>query len=181
MKALDICSQSRWQNLCDSLDISDDGKIFDKLVKAHAEPQRAYHTLDHIAACLRHLDGVKSKTVRPQEIEMALWFHDAVYQPFSATNEEDSAQWAVDWLTERGTAEPVIDRIKDHILATKAHDAPKDLDRRYMLDIDLSILGTPPEIFDEFEANIRREYKRCLLYTSPSPRDATLSRMPSSA
>ena len=25
------------------------------------------------------------------------------------------------------------------------------------------------------------EYKRCLLYTSPSPRDATLSRMPSSA
>ena len=89
MKALDICSQSRWQNLCDSLDISDDGKIFDKLVKAHAEPQRAYHTLDHIAACLRHLDGVKSKTVRLQEIEMALRFHDAVYQPFSATNEED--------------------------------------------------------------------------------------------
>ena len=25
------------------------------------------------------------------------------------------------------------------------------------------------------------EYKSCLLYTSPSPRDATLSRMPSSA
>ena len=25
------------------------------------------------------------------------------------------------------------------------------------------------------------EYKHCLLYTSPSPRDATLSRMPSSA
>ena len=25
------------------------------------------------------------------------------------------------------------------------------------------------------------EYKNCLLYTSPSPRDATLSRMPSSA
>ena len=30
--------------------------------------------------------------------------------------------------------------------------------------------------------NMRREvYKHCLLYTSPSPRDATLSRMPSSA
>ena len=176
MKALDICSQSRWQNLCDSLDISDDGKIFDKLVKAHAEPQRAYHTLDHIAACLRHLDGVKSKTVRPQEIEMALWFHDAVYQPFSATNEEDSAQWAVDWLTERGTAEPVIDRIKDHILATKAHDAPKDLDRRYMFDIDLSILGTPPDIYDEFEDNIRREYKRVPRIIFRKKRKAILKR-----
>ena len=160
MKALDICSQSRWRKLCDSLDISDDGKIFDELVKAYAEPHRAYHTLDHIAACLRHLDGVKSETRRPEEIEMALWFHDAVYQPFSATNEEDSAQWAVDWLTNRGAAESVINRVKDHILATKSHDAPKDLDGRYMLDIDLSILGTPPEIFDEFEANIRREYKR---------------------
>ena len=27
----------------------------------------------------------------------------------------------------------------------------------------------------------KNEYKSCLLYTSPSPRDATLSRMPSSA
>ena len=28
---------------------------------------------------------------------------------------------------------------------------------------------------------LREKYKACLLYTSPSPRDATLSRMPSSA
>ena len=28
---------------------------------------------------------------------------------------------------------------------------------------------------------LRREVQSCLLYTSPSPRDATLSRMPSSA
>ena len=31
------------------------------------------------------------------------------------------------------------------------------------------------------QASQRDEYKYCLLYTSPSPRDATLSRMPSSA
>ena len=28
---------------------------------------------------------------------------------------------------------------------------------------------------------LEEDYKDCLLYTSPSPRDATLSRMPSSA
>ena len=33
----------------------------------------------------------------------------------------------------------------------------------------------------EFEARSFTEYESCLLYTSPSPRDATLSRMPSSA
>ena len=160
MKALNICSQSRWQNLCNSLGVTDNGKIFKTLIKAHAEPHRAYHTIDHIAACLRHLDNARSKTERPEEVELALWFHDAVYQPFSATNEEDSAQWAVDWLTASGAAKTVIERIKNHILATKSHVAPKDLDGRYMLDIDLSILGTSPGIYDEFEKNIRREYKR---------------------
>ena len=31
------------------------------------------------------------------------------------------------------------------------------------------------------DIKLRGQYQRCLLYTSPSPRDATLSRMPSSA
>ena len=35
-----------------------------------------------------------------------------------------------------------------------------------------------PEIVNQI---LRQLYKLCLLYTSPSPRDATLSRMPSSA
>ena len=54
---------------------------------------------------------------------------------------------------------------------------------------------TDPEITEYFVANMIRgkkwigdftkknwtEHKNCLLYTSPRPRDATLSRMPSSA
>ena len=38
---------------------------------------------------------------------------------------------------------------------------------------------SPREIIDWYK--MQREYYSCLLYTSPSPRDATLSRMPSSA
>ena len=33
----------------------------------------------------------------------------------------------------------------------------------------------------EIALQLREKYDGCLLYTSPSPRDATLSRMPSSA
>ena len=33
----------------------------------------------------------------------------------------------------------------------------------------------------EIKVDSRNKHKSCLLYTSPSPRDATLSRMPSSA
>ena len=36
------------------------------------------------------------------------------------------------------------------------------------------VIKEGPDVFDDF-------YVSCLLYTSPSPRDSTLSRMPSSA
>ena len=37
------------------------------------------------------------------------------------------------------------------------------------------------DAIDRFKASVARYNQACLLYTSPSPRDATLSRMPSSA
>ena len=37
------------------------------------------------------------------------------------------------------------------------------------------------EMMKKKEANMQREMESCLLYTSPSPRDSALSRMPSSA
>ena len=40
---------------------------------------------------------------------------------------------------------------------------------------------TSNEILKEFLEQSKAQHKDCLLYTSPSPRDATLSRMPSSA
>ena len=160
MSALDTCTFERWNVLCLRLGISPDGGIYNELIAAHAQPHRAYHTLDHIAACLRHLDVVQHNLKNPEEVEMALWFHDAIYDPFSETNEEDSAEWAADWLQDRGTPKEVVFRIADHILDTKTHNPPKTLDGRYMLDIDLSILGTTPSVYDAFEVDIRREYKR---------------------
>jgi len=160
MTDLGLCTLSRWNALCLSLGLSADGETYQELIHVHSEAHRAYHTLEHISACLNHLDDVTSNVDNAQEIEMALWFHDAVYEPFSASNEEDSAEWAADWLQERGANKAVISRIADHILDTKSHDKPKTLDGQYMLDIDLSILGTRPAVYDEYEINIRREYKR---------------------
>jgi predicted metal-dependent HD superfamily phosphohydrolase len=128
MSAQDICSSGRWTRLCEGLGLSNDTRIYTALIAAHAEKHRAYHTLDHIAACLKHLDRVKDKVDRPDEIELALWFHDAIYQPFSATNEEDSADWAVKWLLEQGAQANLIHRVRDHILATKTHKTPDQID-----------------------------------------------------
>ena len=174
MTAIDICSPDRWAALCQNLEIEPDGESYQALIKAHAQPHRAYHTLDHIAACLRHLDAVRDKTDRPDEIEMALWFHDAIYEPFSASNEEDSAEWAADWLQDRGLDKSVIARIADHILDTKSHDTPATLDGRFMLDIDLSILGTPIRVYDQFEVDVRREYRRVPRFIFRKKRKAIL-------
>lgn len=160
MNALEICSVSRWTSVCNSLGLESDLKTYDALIGAHSEKHRAYHTLDHIAACFRHLDDVSHLAENASEIEMALWFHDAIYDPFSSTNEEDSAEWAADWLQDQGCERTTIARIADYILDTKSHDAPATPDGQLLLDIDLSILGAPADVFDTYELNIRREYKR---------------------
>ena len=55
----------------------------------------------------------------------------------------------------------------------------QDIARDQLLN-SISVNFSPPESILDSLAAFRSE-QRCLLYTSPSPRDATLSRMPSSA
>ena len=53
----------------------------------------------------------------------------------------------------------------------------KELDAQYILDVGLR----SAYVASWHAAKMMAKKKSCLLYTSPSPRDATLSRMPSSA
>ena len=62
--------------------------IFDELKAVYAEPSRHYHTDKHIAECLTQLQTLRYQATRPAEIEVALWFHDAVYDTRRPANEE---------------------------------------------------------------------------------------------
>ena len=69
--------------------------------------------------------------------------------------------------------------LKDNILFGKNSENVK-----YQRTIEACALGPDLEILpggDETEIGEKVHNYTCLLYTSPSPRDATLSRMPSSA
>lgn len=132
---------------------------YDALCAAYAEPHRAYHTAEHISACLRHLDEAAALAARPDEVEVALWFHDAVYATRTSDNERRSAGWAVEFLRSAELAEEVCDRVAGHIVATEHNEAPSDPDSALAVDIDLTILGGDPDAYQAFETNIRREYK----------------------
>ena len=60
------------------------------------------------------------------------------------------------------------------------HQALSDMESQGAEIIEIDNISEPHVFRDSFEIMLY-EYKDCLLYTSPSPRDATLSRMPSSA
>jgi predicted metal-dependent HD superfamily phosphohydrolase len=94
----------------------------------------------------------------PGDIALALWFHDAVYDPQRGDNEALSADLAVDTLRRAGAGEALMARARTLILATQGHAAADDPDCAILLDIDLGILGASPARFAEYERQIRAEY-----------------------
>lgn len=136
-----------------------DGGLYNQLVAAYSERHRHYHTLQHLRECLAHLDAAAALARRPAEVELALWFHDAVYDPRRQDNEEQSAAWARRAVLAAGCSEEVADRVAGLVLATRAHEATSDdPDTQVLLDIDLAILGSAPARFAEYERQIRAEY-----------------------
>ena len=136
---------------------ADPAEVSAALAAAWAAPGRVYHTTAHLADCLARLDETPASATR-DTVEAALWFHDAVYDPRASDNEARSAGWAREALTGLGVPFPTADEVARLVLVTR-HDAPvTDPAAALVSDVDLSILGRPPERYDEFERQIREEY-----------------------
>jgi predicted metal-dependent HD superfamily phosphohydrolase len=131
--------------------------FFADLVARYREPHRHYHTLDHIDACLSWLDRFWAVAERPDEVALALWFHDAIYTPGATDNERQSARLACDHLGALGIDAAKAGRVARYIEATK-HVDPTSGDAGLVVDLDLTILGAPARDFEVFERQIRREY-----------------------
>jgi predicted metal-dependent HD superfamily phosphohydrolase len=111
-----------------------------------------------LEACLKEFDVVRGLADHPAEVELALWFHDAVYRTWRSDNEARSAGWAARVLTQGGVEPASILRVQSAILATRHAEVELTGDAALVVDIDLSILGQPAGIYGEFERNVRREY-----------------------
>ena len=129
---------------------------WERLAAAYSEPHRHYHTLAH----LEHIfaEAARFEPLEPA-VEWAIWFHDYVYDPRSATNEADSAGVAAEALAAQGEDAAIVRRTGELILATR-HGAAEASghDAGLLISLDLAILATPPARYGEYVARVRAEY-----------------------
>ena len=137
--------------------VTDSTAIFSALSEAYGAAGRHYHDQSHVVECLTQLRKTTQLANRVEEVEIAIWFHDAVYESTRGDNEERSADWAREYLSGEGVPEASIARIYDMVIATKTHVARTD-DEALLLDIDLGILGSSEATFEHYDQAIRKEY-----------------------
>jgi predicted metal-dependent HD superfamily phosphohydrolase len=148
----------RWQETWNRLRLTAPPGLLAELTARYAEPHRAYHTRQHLEECFAALEPAASLARRLGEVEVALWFHDAVYDTRAHDNEALSADWARTSLLSAGANRETADRVHALVLATAHRAAPADPDAQLLVDVDLGILGAPEERFVEYERQIREEY-----------------------
>lgn len=131
--------------------------LFERLAQLYRGPERHYHSDVHVAECLRALDEHRDLAERPDEVELAIWFHDAIYDTRRDDNEEASARLAAEQLGALGLARDISERIAQLVRWTQKHDA-QGRDGELLIDIDLGILGQSRATFERYDAEIRAEY-----------------------
>lgn len=129
---------------------------------AYAQPHRHYHTKRHLDDCLGQLDRVEGLSERERRLlKWAILWHDAIYDPGRGDNEERSAELARFDLAACGVAMDDAEEVARLIRLTFAHRVGRgDRLGALLVSIDLSILGSEPERYAAFVAEVRREYER---------------------
>jgi predicted metal-dependent HD superfamily phosphohydrolase len=156
MAAMTAVNYERWSRACIEVGVAPAEHDYRRVRRAWNSMGRHYHTLEHLDACLRELDAAVELAVRPAEVELALWFHDAVYRSWRRDNEAQSAALAEHTL--RAAPIESVERIRQMILDTRHLDEDLAGDTALVADVDLSILGQPADVYAQFARAVRREY-----------------------
>jgi predicted metal-dependent HD superfamily phosphohydrolase len=135
------------------------GPIGADLLRRYGEPHRRYHTTEHLAAVLDHVDELADEAGDAEAVRLAAWFHDAVYDPSRGDNEERSAVLAERMLADTDLPAVTVAEVARLVRLTTTHD-PSDDDRNgaVLCDADLAILAAPPDRYAAYAASVREEY-----------------------
>lgn len=123
------------------------------LTRRYLEPHRHYHALPHIATML---DLGRALPLSDAQV-LAIWFHDAIYDPRRDDNEEQSARLCERLLPAAGHDAPTTALVARIVRDTRSHQ-PSIPEAAPVIDLDLQPLAVPWEHFCRNAAAIRAEY-----------------------
>ena len=127
-----------------------------ELESKYTSKNRHYHNLTHLENMLIELEPIKSEVQDLDTLLFSIFYHDIIYKSTRKDNEYQSALLFKKRISE--TSFLNIEKSFEQIIATKAHQYSDYSDTNILLDLDLSILGQPEEIYNQYCQNIRKEY-----------------------
>jgi predicted metal-dependent HD superfamily phosphohydrolase len=150
---------AQWLTTLGRAGATPDPALGETLIARYAEPHRYYHSVAHLTAVLSTVDTLVSYAANAELVRLAAWYHDAIYDPRSADNEERSAQLAESGLAVAGLPADSIAEVTRLIRLTASHDPPAgDRDAEVLCDADLAVLASPAPAYDRYVAAVRQEY-----------------------
>lgn len=136
-------------------------EAFDAVYGAWASDGRSYHGVLHLVECLRALDSTPPDNISIDVVELALWYHDVIYDPRASDNEARSAQRLLQDAARVGLPSMVAGAAADLVRATVhtgGAGAQVTAEAALIADIDLSIFGADSIGFMDFEYGVEEEY-----------------------
>ncbi len=131
--------------------------LLDRLRTDHDRETTPYHSWRHILHGLGLLWEYRAAIPEFDALVLAWLNHDRIYDPQGTENEEKSADLGRETCLELNRPD-LADRVHALILDTRHQAAPDTPAGRWIVGIDLAILGETPERYDRFERAIRQEY-----------------------
>lgn len=152
--------RERWRDAWAALGAGAPHDLLEDLERRWSGPDRRYHDLRHLDECLAAASRLDAEAVHPAEVDLAIFFHDAIQDPQVGGDEARSADLAHAALVTAGVAPQATDRIAAAIRATdhRADPAALPVDSMIVVDADLAILAAAPARFAEYERDVRHEY-----------------------
>jgi len=141
---------------CAAIDDANWRSIYKEIEVRYNESHRFYHSSAHIDYCLKQMDAAPIESSDLGIVELAIWFHDVIFDIGARDNESRSA----DWFASRARnclGEDTISQVVQCILSTTHKELPADNYSKYVVDIDLSGLGQDWDGFVHDGGNIRKE------------------------
>ncbi|MDN5761713.1 MAG: metal-dependent phosphohydrolase [Microlunatus sp.] len=130
------------------------------VIARYAEPHRYYHSTEHLAAVLEHIESLAGDHDLFL-VRLAAFFHDAVYAiPVGqVSNEEASARLSIRELSRAGLEQEDLNEVARLVRLTATHlPGPRDPEGELLCDADLAVLAGSPEAYERYVQQVRQEY-----------------------